>query len=81
VDDLTRERFFSVPWTERRRRRCFEEPDHAVVVERRIALCGTADLSVLAHGGSIPGRARAFRLRAAIRDAQVYRRVKHRRET
>lgn len=69
MDDLTRERYpHGVPWREQ-----YARPTRLVddaVAARRIVLCGTADMSVLAPGGQerdVRRVARESRLRRVIR--------------
>lgn len=67
VDELTRERYpHGVPWREKRRR-VWPTPDAATVRERRMVLCGTADLAEQVQGLSTQWRARDSRLVEAIR--------------
>jgi hypothetical protein len=64
MDELTMERYpHGVPYHEAEVFRTDEE----MVARRRIALCGTADLTVLERGGHLPGLAKHRRLLHVIR--------------
>lgn len=68
MDDLTRERYGWIPWRELRANPgLLPRAKPSIIAERRIALCGTADLGVIEHGGGLTRVGRDLRLTRAIR--------------